>query len=58
MRANALASFEHPQSTILEIIRAALCAAALAPWDRVALDVAGEALRRLAEIARDGGCHA
>lgn len=39
------------QST-LEIIRAALRAAALAPSDAAALDVTGEALRCLAERAR------
>lgn len=35
----------------LRIITAALCAAALAPTVTDALDVAGEALRRLAERA-------
>jgi hypothetical protein len=38
----------------IAIIRAALRAAANAPTEREALDVAGEALRRLAEIARTG----
>ncbi|ENH6337985.1 hypothetical protein ABWH74_001285 [Burkholderia vietnamiensis] len=36
----------------LEIIRNALRAAVAAPTDRDALDVAGEALRCLAELAR------
>lgn len=36
----------------LEIIRAALRAAALAPSDRDALDATGDALRRLADMAR------
>lgn len=36
----------------LEIIRNALRAAALAPSDRDALDVAGAALRHLADLAR------
>ncbi|WP_185723470.1 hypothetical protein [Burkholderia stagnalis] len=36
----------------LEIIRAALRAAALASSDGAALDVTGDALRRLAELAR------
>lgn len=39
-------------STALEIIRAALRDAALAPTVFDALDVTGDALRRLAEIAR------
>lgn len=36
----------------LEIIRAALRAAATAPTEREALDVTGEALRHLAELVR------
>jgi hypothetical protein len=36
----------------LEIIRAALRAAALAPSERDALDLTGDALCRLAELAR------
>jgi hypothetical protein len=39
-------------STALEIIRAALRAAALAPTYQDALDVTGDALCRLAELAR------
>jgi len=42
---------EH-QQTPLEIIRNALRAAALAPSDRAALDVAGAALGRLADLAK------
>lgn len=42
---------EQTQSPI-EIIRAALRAAALAPSDAAALDATGEALRRLAELSR------
>jgi hypothetical protein len=42
---------EQPQSPI-EIIRVALRAAVLAPSDRAALDVTGDALRRLADLAR------
>lgn len=53
---NAPARPEQPQSP-LEIIRAALRTAALAPTDQVALDVTGEALRRLAEIAREEVSH-
>lgn len=41
----------------LEIIRAALRAAALAPSDAAALDATGEALRRLAELARAEVCN-
>lgn len=48
---------ERSQSPI-EIIRTALRAAALAPSDRAALDVAGAALARLAEIARVEVSHA
>ncbi|VBB11340.1 hypothetical protein [Burkholderia stabilis] len=47
----ATARPEQPQSP-LEIIRAAMRAAALAPTYQDALDVTGDALRRLAEIAR------
>ncbi|WP_175855032.1 hypothetical protein [Burkholderia anthina] len=47
----ALARPEQLQSP-LEIIRAALRAAALAPTDQDALDATGDALRRLAEIVR------
>ncbi|MBN3779794.1 hypothetical protein G3O06_19850 [Burkholderia sp. Ac-20345] len=43
---------EQPQSP-LEIIRGALRAAALAPTYQDALDVTGDALRHLAEIARE-----
>ncbi|WP_167530903.1 hypothetical protein [Paraburkholderia agricolaris] len=42
---------EQIQSAI-EIIRAALRAAALAPDDAAALDATGDALRRLFELAR------
>ncbi|NLP62312.1 hypothetical protein NH14_014230 [Paraburkholderia sacchari] len=41
----------------LEIIRAALRAAALAPSDSAALDATGDALRRLAELARVEVCN-
>ncbi|MCL4670433.1 MULTISPECIES: hypothetical protein [Burkholderia] len=51
MRANALARPEQTES-ILEIIRAALRAAALAPSDRDALDVLGAALVCLADLSR------
>lgn len=51
MRPNVLARPEQPRSP-LEIIRAALRAAALAPTYQDALDATGDALRRLAEIAR------
>ncbi|VWC98972.1 hypothetical protein BLA18112_03853 [Burkholderia lata] len=51
MAAKASARPEQTQSP-LEIIRNALRAAALAPSDRDALDVAGDALRRLADLAR------
>lgn len=47
---------EQPQSS-LEIIRAAQRAAALAPTAYDALDVTGDALRQLAELAREGGHH-
>ncbi len=56
MRPNAPARPEQLQSS-LEIIRTALRAAALAPTDQVALDVTGDALRRLAEIARAEVAH-
>lgn len=46
------ARLEQPLSP-LEIIQAALRAAALAPTVFDALDVTGDALRRLAELARD-----
>lgn len=39
----------------LEIIRAAIRAAAVAPSDRAALDACGDALRLLAAIATRGG---
>jgi hypothetical protein len=62
MRANALARPEQPQFPlrsaapaslrVLQIIADAARTAALAPSDRDALDVTGEALRRLAELAR------
>lgn len=43
----------------LEIIRAAIRAAAVAPSDRAALDACGDALRLLAAIAtRSGGADA
>ncbi|WP_198386703.1 hypothetical protein [Burkholderia ubonensis] len=44
----------HPEQTQLplQIIRNALRAAALAPSDRDALDVTGDALRSLADLAR------
>ncbi|VWC01018.1 hypothetical protein BLA6860_04833 [Burkholderia lata] len=51
MAAKASARPEQAQSS-LEIIRNALRAAALAPTDSDALDVAGDALRRLADLAR------
>lgn len=41
-----------------EIIRAALRDAAIAPTVFDALDVTGDALRRLAELARAEVCHA
>ncbi|MCA8080863.1 hypothetical protein [Burkholderia cepacia] len=41
-----------PEQSPLEIIRAALRAAVLASSGRAALDVTGDALRRLAELAR------
>jgi hypothetical protein len=47
----SLARPEQSQSA-LEIIRAALRAAALASSDSAALDLTGDALRRLAELAR------
>ncbi|WP_180970520.1 hypothetical protein [Burkholderia sp. WAC0059] len=48
----AVVHFTGQQCPPLEIIRAALRAAAHAPSDRDALDVAGEALRQLAELVR------
>jgi hypothetical protein len=51
MRTAIPARPEQPQSP-LEIIRAALRDAAIAPTITDALDVTGEALRRLAEITR------
>ncbi|WP_198345547.1 hypothetical protein [Burkholderia ubonensis] len=51
MRANTLARPEQTES-ILEIICAALRAAALAPSDRDALDVLGAALVCLADLSR------
>ncbi|HIH2745950.1 hypothetical protein L3V59_07095 [Burkholderia aenigmatica] len=51
MAAKAFARLEQTQSS-LEIIRNALRAAALAPSDRDALDVAGDALRQLADLVR------
>ncbi|WP_196493174.1 hypothetical protein [Burkholderia stagnalis] len=49
----------HPEQTQLplEIIRNALRAAVLAPSERDALDVTGDALRQLADLARAGGHH-
>ncbi|MDN7741606.1 hypothetical protein FBX98_11437 [Burkholderia sp. SJZ115] len=42
-----------PRSLLmLHIVSDAVRAAALAPSDRVALDIAGDALRRLADLAR------
>ncbi|CAJ7161253.1 Uncharacterised protein [Burkholderia pseudomallei] len=41
-----------PEQSPLEIIRAALRAAALAPTVYDALDLTGDALRRLAEMSR------
>ncbi|WP_185735676.1 hypothetical protein [Pandoraea apista] len=52
----ALARPEQTQSQ-LEIIRAALREAATAPTVFDALDVTGEALRRLAELVQSGVCH-
>ncbi|CAJ2717751.1 Uncharacterised protein [Burkholderia pseudomallei] len=52
----ALARPEQSQSP-LEIIRAALRAAALASSDSAALDVTGDALRRFAEFAGAEVCH-
>ncbi|RQZ14164.1 hypothetical protein DIE15_19180 [Burkholderia sp. Bp9031] len=54
MRANAPARPEQTQfpNTLTSIAREALRDAALAPTERAALDVCGDALRRLAEIAR------
>ncbi|WP_167230575.1 hypothetical protein [Burkholderia sp. Ap-962] len=46
----AVVHFTGQQCPPLEIIRAALRAAAHAPSDRDALDVTGEALRQLAEL--------
>lgn len=43
-----------PERTSLDIIRAALRDAVLAPTVRDALDVTGDALRRLAESVREG----
>ncbi|TDY23585.1 hypothetical protein B0G81_3967 [Paraburkholderia sp. BL6665CI2N2] len=57
MRSVIFACPEQAQSQ-LEIIRAALRAAALAPSYRDALDVTGDALRRLAEIVRAEARHA
>ncbi|WP_279608764.1 hypothetical protein [Burkholderia gladioli] len=37
---------------MLHIVSDAVRAVALAPSDRVALDIAGDALRRLADLAR------
>lgn len=54
----ALARPEQQQSPILEIIQAALRDAATAPTVYDALDVTGDALRRLAEIARAEVRHA
>jgi hypothetical protein len=51
MRPEALAHPERTQSP-LEIIRAALRGAATAPTVFDALDLTGDALRRLAELAR------
>ena len=44
--------------TVLDIIRAALRDAALAPTVFDALDVTGDALRRLADLAREEVSHA
>ncbi|PLZ02553.1 hypothetical protein CY652_10605 [Burkholderia sp. WAC0059] len=52
VRTMAVVHFTGQQCPPLEIIRAALRAAAHAPSDRDALDVAGEALRQLAELVR------
>lgn len=42
---------EQTESPVLAIVSNALRAAALASSDRAALDVAGDALRRIAELA-------
>jgi len=47
-----------PQRTPSEIIRAALRDAAIAPTIYDALDVAGDALRRVLELVSEGGHHA
>ncbi|WP_321899123.1 hypothetical protein [Paraburkholderia heleia] len=46
-----------PMRMIEQIVKDALRAAPIAPTVYDALDVAGEALRRLAEIARAEACH-
>lgn len=50
----AVKASARPEQTLspLEIIRNALRAAALAPSDRAALDVTGDALRQLADLER------
>ncbi|WP_186071639.1 hypothetical protein [Burkholderia gladioli] len=42
---------------MLHIVSDAMRAAALAPSDRVAIDIAGDALRRLAELIRGEVSH-
>jgi len=42
---------------VLSIVSDAVRAAALAPNDRVALDITGDALRRLADLARAEAQH-
>ncbi|AOI78030.1 hypothetical protein [Burkholderia sp. NRF60-BP8] len=47
-----------PRSLLfLEIVSDAVRAAALAPTDRAALDITGDALRRLADLARAEVAH-
>lgn len=54
----ANANFTGRPHSPLEIIRAALHDAATAPTDSGALDLTGDAPRRLAELARAEVCHA
>lgn len=53
----ANANFTRDALPPLEIIRAALCDAATAPTVFDALDVTGDVLCRLAELARAEVCH-
>ncbi|HDR9101150.1 TPA: hypothetical protein QDB15_006007 [Burkholderia vietnamiensis] len=60
MRANALARPEQSQfpDQLTQIVSNALRAAALAPTYIDALDITGDALRRLADLAREEVSHA